>query len=268
MSSNLLKASRTMATTLGRRQKPIITNHSSKRASRGIATSVGIRSTAGNSAAPLASWCLAGAATAVLLDLLMQHDEKTYTSMDARTSLPVIMAGNAVQEPDTGIMFPPMVNGFTFMGCGVRIKYIFVKVYAVGCYFDPTRFVGQKDDAAIEKALLDPGYHRTIRIVMNRAMTMQKYNDAIVEVLTPRMNGQDMDKLEEFKKLNPPGNLEKDTELLMTIRGDTLLYKNASGNIGTIQSEVFTKAMCDVYFGSDPVSPQAKQAVVESIKKM
>lgn len=74
--------------------------------------------------------------------------------------------------------------------------------------------------------------------------------------------------MEHFKQLNPPGPLEKDTELLMTIRGDTLLYKNASGSIGTVKSEVFTKAMCDVYYGSDPVSPQAKKAVMETIKKM
>ena len=188
MSSKLV--SRTMAT-MGRHTRKPIKNKASL-SHRAITTSTGIRSTAANGATPLATWCLAGAATAVVLDALIQHDERTY--MDARTSLPVIMAGKPVQEPDTGIMFPPMVNGFTFMGCGVRIKYVFVKVYAVGCYFDPTQFVGQKDDAAIEKALLDPGYHRTIRIVMNRSMTMDKYNDAIVEALTPRMNGQDLDK--------------------------------------------------------------------------
>ena len=75
-------------------------------------------------------------------------------------------------------------------------------------------------------------------------------------------------RLEEFKKLNPPGNLERDSELLMTIRGDTLLYKNAAGNIGTIHSEVFTRAMCDVYYGKDPVSPAAKQSVIDTIKKL
>ena len=74
--------------------------------------------------------------------------------------------------------------------------------------------------------------------------------------------------MDEFKKLNPPGNLEKDTELVMTIRGDSLLYKNASGNVGSIKSEVFTKAMCDVYFGSDPVSPKAKQATLDYVKKL
>ena len=195
MSSKLV--TRTLAT-MGRHQKkaPMLKNTTPRRAN--LTTSAGLRSGASanssNSASPLATWCLAGAATALVLDAAIQHDERTY--MDARGSgaLPVIMAGNAVEEPDTGIMFPPMVNGLTFMGCGVRIKYVFVKVYAVGSYLDPTQFVGKKDDAAIEKALLDPSYHRTIRIVMNRSMTMDKYNDAIVEALTPRMNGQDLDK--------------------------------------------------------------------------
>ena len=54
----------------------------------------------------------------------------------------------------------------------------------------------------------------------------------------------------------------------MTIRGDTLLYKNALGNVGTIHSEVFTRAMLDVYYGSDPVSPPAKANTIESIKKL
>ena len=54
----------------------------------------------------------------------------------------------------------------------------------------------------------------------------------------------------------------------MTIRGDTLLYKNALGNVGTIRSEVFTKAMCDVYFGDSPVSPPAKSNVIAAVKKL
>jgi len=212
---------------------------------------------------PSGALALAGVAAAgTVMAVSSMNREKTFCEM------PVIMSGQATEEKATGIMFPPMVNGFSFMGCGVRIKYVFVKVYAVGVYLRPEHVKGVTDDAAIEKALLDPNHHKVIRIVMNRAMTMDKYNDAIVEALTPRMNGQDLEKLEEFKKLNPSGNLEKDTELLMTIRGDTLLYKNALGNVGTIHSEVFTKAMCDVYFGSDPVSPPAKSSTIDAVKKL
>jgi hypothetical protein len=57
-------------------------------------------------------------------------------------------------------------------------------------------------------------------------------------------------------------------EIEMTIRGDTLLYKNAMGGVGTIRSAAFTRALCDTYFGSDPVSPTHKAAVLEGIPKL
>ena len=177
--------SRSMATTVARVNQPL----------KKAATSRSISSSALRTGSkPIASWALAGAAATgtVMAYAAMKKEEKTFC--DRASSMPVIMAGNAVAEPDTGIMFPPMVNGFTLMGCGVRIKYVFVKVYAVGAYLRPEDFAGMKDDAAIEKALLDPNKHKVIRIVMNRSMTMDKYNDAIVEALKPRMNGQDMDK--------------------------------------------------------------------------
>ena len=54
----------------------------------------------------------------------------------------------------------------------------------------------------------------------------------------------------------------------MTIRGDTLLYKNAVGGVGTIRSKVFTKALCDTYYGPDPVSPSHKASVLAGIPKL
>jgi len=33
-----------------------------------------------------------------------------------------------VEEKATGILFPAMCNAMTFVGCGVRVKYGFVKV--------------------------------------------------------------------------------------------------------------------------------------------
>lgn len=75
-------------------------------------------------------------------------------------------------------------------------------------------------------------------------------------------------RLEEFKKLNPPLDLVKGAEMELTIRGDTLLYKNAMGNVGTIRSEVFTAAMCDVFYGDDAVSPTHKDAVLAGVPKL
>lgn len=82
-----------------------------------------------------------------------------------------------------------------FVGCGVRVKWGFVKVYAVGTYMDPIAMaaVKKEGDKAVEKALLDPMYPRTIRIVMNRSLSIDKYTAAIVEALEPRMNGEDLE---------------------------------------------------------------------------
>ena len=153
---------------------------------------------------------------------------------------------------------------------GVRVKYLFVQVYAVGTYLDPLSLSAVKHGTreAIEEALLDPTYPRTIRIVMNRGLAIDKYTAGIVESLTPRMLGQDLDKLEEFKQLNPPVDLVQGAEIEMTIRGDTLLYKNAVGGVGTIRSLVFTKALCDTYYGMDPVSPTHKESVLDGIRKL
>ena len=65
---------------------------------------------------------------------------------------------------------------------------------------------------------------------------------AIIDALTPRMHGEDLVKLEEFKKLNPPGDLAEGAVMEMTgIRGDTLLYRNSAGTVGAVHSIVFTR---------------------------
>lgn len=100
------------------------------------------------------------------------------------------------KEPATGILFPRLCNGMQFVGCGVRVKWGFVKVYAAGTYVDPIAMAAIKKEGAkaIEKALLDPMYPRTIRIVMNRSLSIDKYTAAIIEALEPRMNGEDLEK--------------------------------------------------------------------------
>lgn len=205
------------------------------------------------------------------LGLLMQN-EPHYASMAARipSSGDVLSVGALVKEEATGIAFPQLCNAMRLCGCGVRVKYVFVKVYAVGTYMDPVAMMAVKkgSTADIEKALLDPTYPRTIRIVMNRGLSIEKYTAAIVEALEPRMKGEELEKLEEFKKLNPPVDLVEGAEIEMTIRGDTLLYKNAVGGVGSLQSQRFMEALCDVYYGNDPASPSHKESVLEGVRKL
>lgn len=174
------------------------------------------------------------------------------------------------KEPATGILFTRLCNGMQFVGCGVRVKWGFVKVYAAGTYVDPIAMAAIKKEGAkaTEKALLDPMYPRTIRSVMNRSLSIDKYTAAIIEALEPRVKGEDLEKLDEFKKLNPPVDLIEGAEMEMTIRGDTLLYKNSAGGVGAITSAVFCRAMCDVYYGADAVSPTHKEEVVKGIQAL
>ena len=74
--------------------------------------------------------------------------------------------------------------------------------------------------------------------------------------------------LEEFAKLNPSVDLVQGAEMELTIRGDTLLYKNALGGVGRIHSAVFTKALCDVYYGHDAVSAPHRDAVLDGVSKL
>lgn len=191
-----------------------------------------------------------------------------YTNNMIKTGGDVVMLG-PTKEKATGILFPNLCNAMTFVGCGVRVKYGFVKVYAVGTYMDPIAMSGVKAyPTEIEKALLNPTFPRTIRIVMNRSLSIEKYTAAIVEALEPRMNGVDMDKLEEFKKMNPKVDLVQGAEMEMTIRGNVMLYKNAMGGVGQIHSRAFCEALCDVYYGKDPVSPGHREMVMEGIQKL
>jgi hypothetical protein len=109
--------------------------------------------------------------------------------------IPGLSSGKITKESQTGILFPQLCNGFYLAGCGVRIKYTFIKVYAVGTYIDPLAMSAVKTAGpeAIETALLDPTYPRTIRIVMNRSLSIDKFSAAIVEALEPRMMGQDLE---------------------------------------------------------------------------
>jgi len=177
-------------------------------------------------------------ATITARDIDNNHSPLQVLPLTFCDSFPLIKA--TVKEPKTGKLFPELCNGMQFVGCGVRVKYGIVKVYAVGTYMDPIAMSAVKTQGSkvIEKALVDPMYPRTIRIVMNRSLSIDKYNAAIVEALRPRMNGQDTECLEKFKKMNPPIDLVEGAVLEMTIRGNTMLYKNCTGGIDQIQSVV------------------------------
>lgn len=193
------------------------------------------------------------------------------TACDRRipSSGDVLSVGKITSEPATKIQFPALCNAMSLAGVGVRVKYVFVNVYAVGAYFDPIAMMAVKKggQADIEKALCDPTYPRTFRIVMNRGLSVDKFIAAMNEAIEPRLKGKDLGKLTEFKEIFPKVDLVEGDEIELTIRGDTLLLKTGLG-VGSIKSRHFTEAMCAVYFGEDPVSPTLMQDVLKGIRKL
>ena len=113
-------------------------------------------------------------------------------------------------------------------------------------------------------------YMRTITNIYSSSFFSQlvdKFINAIVEAVEPRLKGKNLDTLDEFKELFPKVDLTEGDEVEMTIRGDVLLLKTGLG-VGTIRSRPFTEAMCDVYFGKDAVSPTLKNDVLKGIPKL
>jgi hypothetical protein len=100
------------------------------------------------------------------------------SSQTTTTDCDAINVGKITTEPVTKILFPALVNGMSLAGVGVRVKYMFVNVYAVGAYFDPIAMMAIKKGTTndMETALVDPTYPRTIRIVMNRGLSGKLYN--------------------------------------------------------------------------------------------
>ncbi|KAL3921340.1 MAG: hypothetical protein SGILL_002800 [Bacillariaceae sp.] len=242
----------------------------SSTATRSYASSTATATVTSSRQSMVAAVGAAGLLVAAYTATSLQQQQQQQESSKAWCAGIVAEIGKVTKEPATGISFPELCNGMTLAGVGVRIKYVFVKVYGVGAYFDPIAMMAVKKGGAkdIEQALLDPTYPRTLRIVMNRGLSTDKFIAAIVEAVEPRLKGKHLETLEEFKGIFTPGvDLVEGDEIDMTIRGETLLLKTALG-VGTIKSRPFTEAMCDVYFGEEPVSPTLKEEVMKGIPKM
>lgn len=213
---------RQVATHLNRRFVASTASRSSSATTSSSSSSLFSYSSSYSSSRSYADWILVGvvATTASLIHNKSKDRKTTLLAASLPSSGDIISAGVPLKEPATGILFPQLCNGYYFAGCGVRVKYGFVKVYAVGTYIDPLAMSAvikntkeSKNQNVVEEALLNPTYPRTIRIVMNRSLSIDKYTAAIIDALKPRMMGQDLEKLEEFKALNPKVDLVEGTFL-------------------------------------------------------
>jgi hypothetical protein len=189
------------------------------------------------------------------------------SSITADDSSTMTILNDFVKESSTGILFPVKSDDFVLAGCGVRFKFGFIKGYALGTYVDPMR-LRNANRGEINRALLNPNYARRIRIVMNRSVPIDMFNSSMIEFLSSRMNGEDIDKLNELKELGPRQDLAEGDIIELLIEGDILRYMNSLGGDGHIQSVVLTNAICDAYYGDDCASPSHKEAVIQGISSM
>jgi hypothetical protein len=152
------------------------------------------------------AWVLAGAfVTVASIGSSHLSGGLTTTSLDAFGTLPMGPATvqvedpvlaypsdhDNVEEPETRIQFPPIFQSKQLLGLGARKKYQIFNVYAVGFYVNQEDFRGLRQEEH-EEALLNPHKPRTIRIVMNRTLTMDKVISTLVQSLEPRMHGRDL----------------------------------------------------------------------------
>jgi len=196
-------------------------------------------------------------------------------------------------------------------GVGVRTYGYggFINVYAVGVYFDDQviTMMCLNDEVNIKKknddlqkevvtaALLNPTYPRTIRIVLNRALSVETFVGGIVKSVEPRLNTKKGKFWKEqvvtpetftaFKELFPKVDLKEGDEFRFVIQDDVLLiesYNVYNGSVvaedgggvaraessSSIRSRPITEALCDIYFGKDPISPSLKKDVMEGFQKL
>jgi hypothetical protein len=76
---------------------------------------------------------------------------------------------------------------------------------------------------------------------------------------------QDLEKLDEFKALNPSGDLLEGSEMIMSLKGDTMYYRTSFGGNGSITSAVFVQALNDVYFGKNAVSGPQRDMIAKNL---
>ncbi|MCH2101463.1 MAG: chalcone isomerase family protein [Planctomycetes bacterium] len=202
-----------------------------------------------------------------------------------------------IEEKATDAMFPTWIKHgkgdsaktHHLAGMGVRKKTVFrVKVYAFGFYLDSSAaakiiqpLVGRKmkvmmKDGALEKALLDDSYGKTLRLVMARTVDAEDMAEAFDESLKLRIKDStaklsDEEKKAANKALTKFRGYFKDPAK----EGQVLEFSwLPSGRLlttidGKVLPEIKNFALCHalfhIYVGNDPISESGKEAILNGL---
>lgn len=196
------------------------------------------------------------------------------------------------KEHATGLDFPeecciltqkncPVLTGF-----GVRNKKLMgmknIKVYAVGLYVDPqaakkaldgkvTAGSAAPDQAVFDELVQANNVEKSLRMVISFGGVNQKnFWSALQERLEPAMKqGGDMASLQEFGDLFNDVKFRKGLQLNFTsAKNGDLVAQIDEKQVGVIKSPLLTRTLFDVYLGSNPVSPDAKDSIGRGLKNL
>ena len=194
-----------------------------------------------------------------------------WSSKKPSAPAPAAAAAPPVVEPKTGVQFPAEQGGLKLAGCGVRVKYGFIKVYAVGVYVSPRVALDKRAAsplAALRTARRD-GAVVELRLTMARDVAKKTFVDALAEQITPRAGAPQSDTFAAaitggLRDPTPEGSTT-------TIRLDPDGTISVLDDTGLVTAHVVVPAVCDafldIYLGADGISPTTLEAVQAGLEK-
>ncbi|EFN51273.1 hypothetical protein CHLNCDRAFT_55230 [Chlorella variabilis] len=210
-----------------------------------------------------------------------------------------------VQEKRTGTVFPGELEYCAgrrgcpaIAGAGARTKRIAgvknLDIYALGLFVDPSAVRGAlqgkfrgADPASLAKdqKLFDgsdctrlsaaelvshEGIEKTLRIVITSGMVKQRpFLEALEERLEPPLKqAGELEALQRFKRQFDGAPFRRGLQITFCASGTKLTTTIDGKQVGTIASRQLTRALLDIYLGTNPASKGAKDSFGRGLASM
>lgn len=169
-----------------------------------------------------------------------------------------------IREPRTGVQFPEYgSNGLKLAGCGVRLKFGVVPIYAVGLY--------SPDGLRIKENVLQElrDVETELRITLVRKLDAITFIKAIEHQLATRVvDSAQLDAFVDMCVVALPANMPSNTTTTIRLCRSGQVILTAAGKVpASILSPQVATALLDVYVGPDAVAPTARSAILNSLSR-
>eukprot|EP01025_Chloroclados_australasicus_P009000 TRINITY_DN13395_c1_g1_i1.p2 TRINITY_DN13395_c1_g1~~TRINITY_DN13395_c1_g1_i1.p2 ORF type:complete len:262 (-),score=30.42 TRINITY_DN13395_c1_g1_i1:386-1132(-) len=205
----------------------------------------------------------------------------------ARVSTTQDVKPGFVVEPITQTKFPTSLHvqeqeqHLELIGVGVRSKKIMgiknINVYSVAMYSDKQKIKQQlksKNEYDDSKQLLfddviNSKLGRALRMVVVFRMSKQTFWNAMNSKLRKPMSAANEENaLAEFRQ-SVDTSFDKGTVVMFSTSPDGTVVTKINGKTsGSVQSQVLCNSIFDIYLGSDPPSPQAKEQIGKGLMQV